>query len=120
MPDRKRQKRPCLLQEADNEAMTNGCFCSLIGLVATQMPVILGYKHINIYIFNLKVTLQFSRKQTTSQETDISYKVTKAKIVSLPNFNTASGKNPTSKLEFWLLFSLFTGNTAGKTVQLMC
>lgn len=39
----------CLLQDADNEITTNGCCFSLIGLVATQLLVILGYMHINIY-----------------------------------------------------------------------
>lgn len=82
-----------LLQEADNEIMTNGCFFSLIGLVATQFLVILGYMHINIYFFNLKITLQFSRKQTTPQETEISYKVTKTETVSYPHFITAFEKN---------------------------
>lgn len=85
---------PYLLQEADNEIMTNRCLFSLIGLVATQLLVILGSMHIHIYSLNLKVTYQFSRKQTTSQETEISYKITKAKTVSQPNFITAFEKNP--------------------------
>lgn len=83
---------PCLLQEVDNEIRTNGSFFSLIGLVATQLLVILGYKHINIHILNLKVTLQFLRKETTSQEADISYEVIKAKTVSQPNFLMAIEK----------------------------
>jgi len=75
------QKMPHLLQKADNKIMTNSCLLPLMELVVTQFLMILDYMCINVYFKkNLKITLQLSRKRTTSQELTFHIKLQRLRL----------------------------------------
>lgn len=73
---------PCLLQEADNEIMTNGCFFPLTGLAATQFLMNLDYMYINVYLNKTQSNPSILKETDHLTGADTAYKVTAAKTVS--------------------------------------
>lgn len=76
------QKMPRLLQEADNEIMTNGCFFPPMGLAATQFLMNLDYMYINVYLKNTQGNPSILKETDHLTGADAAYKVTTAKTVS--------------------------------------